>query len=360
VSGPATTSAPLADLGTVANGEYTVPLEAANSVSATIEPLTLAVEPGTSPAFVSPDTATATAGTPFSFQVSTASCPAITAYSLSGADASTSSWLTIDGGTGTLSGTPSAADAGTHTFTIVGAGSGGTSVSQTFTLSVQPPAATAPGAPVIGTATAGNGQATVNFTPPASDGGSPITKYTVTATDQTNAANGGQTATGTASPIKVSGLTNGDSYAFTVTATNTAGTGPAAAASSAVTPEPAGKPSADLSVTLSPHPTAADGSTFTETVTVTNHGPWPATDVSTAVIVPSQLTVTAAPGGKKVGPVISWTDASLGVNESVSATITVKVAAKARGTVLIAAGTAAKVPDPKPLNNVAIITVKLG
>ena len=360
VSGPATTSAPVVDLGTVGNGEYTVPLEAANSVSTIIEPLTLAVEPGTSPAFVSPDTATATAGTPFSFQVAAASCPPITGYSLSGTDASTSSWLTINGDTGTLSGTPSAADAGTHTFTIVGTESGGTSISQTFTLTVQPPAATAPGAPVIGTATAGNGQATVNFTPPASDGGSPITQYTVTATDHTNAANGGQTATGTASPITVSGLTNGDSYTFTVTATNTAGTGPAEPASSAVTPEPPGKPSADLSVTLNPHPTAADGSTFTETVTVTNHGPWPATDVSTAVIVPGQLTVTAAPGGKKVGPVISWTDASLGVNESVSATITVKVAAKARGTALIAAGTAAKVRDPKPLNNVALITVRLG
>jgi hypothetical protein len=360
VSGPATTSAPLTDLGTVANGEYTVPLEAANSASTIIEPLTLAVEPGTSPAFVSPDTATATAGTPFSFQVSAASCPPITAYSLSGADASTDSWLTLDSGTGTLSGTPSAADAGTHTFTVVGTQSGGATVSQTFTLTVRPPAATAPGAPVIGTATAGNGQATVSFAPPASDGGSPVTMYTVTATDHTNAANGGQSATGTGSPIKVSGLTNGDSYTFTVAATNTAGLGPASAASNAVTLEPPGKPSADLSVTLSPHPIAADGSTFTETVTVTNHGPWPATNVSTAVTVPGQLTVTAAPGGKKVGPVVFWTDASLGVNQSVSATITFKVAAKARGTALIAAAAASKVPDQKPLNNVAVIAVRLG
>jgi hypothetical protein len=361
-SGPATASAPLTDLGTVANGQYTVPVEAANSVSTIIEPLTLAVEPGTSPAFVSPDTATATAGTPFSFQVGTASCPPVTGYRLSGADGSTSSWLTINGTTGALSGTPAAADAGTHTFTIVATEGGGTaSISQAFTLTVKPPPPTAPGAPVIGTATAGNGQATVTFTPPASDGGAPVTTYTVTATDQTSSARGGQTATGTGSPVTVTGLTNGDSYTFTVTAANTAGTGPASAASNAVTPEPPGKPSADLSVTLSPHATAADGSTFTETVTVTNHGPWAATGVRTRVRILGRLTVIADSGGRKTGRVISWTDASLGANESVTYSITLKVPARARGRALIAASAVApKVADPRRLNNVAVIIVKLG
>jgi 5'-nucleotidase len=57
-----------------------------------------------------------------------------------------------------------------------------------------------------------------------------------TAADLTNPANGGQTATGSASPITVTGLTNGDSYTFTVTATNAQGTGPASTASNAVTP----------------------------------------------------------------------------------------------------------------------------
>jgi uncharacterized protein (TIGR02145 family) len=92
---------------------------------------------------------------------------------------------------------------------------------------------TYPGAPTIGTATAGNSQATVTFTAPASDGGTPITNYTVTSSS-TGAT---PTATGTSSPIIVTGLTNGASYTFTVTATNALGTSVASLASSpAVTP----------------------------------------------------------------------------------------------------------------------------
>jgi hypothetical protein len=40
--------------------------------------------------------------------------------------------------------------------------------------------ATVPGAPTIGVATTGNGQATITFTPPGSDGGASIQYYTVT------------------------------------------------------------------------------------------------------------------------------------------------------------------------------------
>lgn len=83
--------------------------------------------------------------------------------------------------------------------------------------------ATAPGAPVIGAATPGSGQATIDFGPPASTGGVPITGYTVTCNP------GAVSAAGTAPPITVTGLTNGTSYACSVTAANAAGTGPASA-----------------------------------------------------------------------------------------------------------------------------------
>jgi trimeric autotransporter adhesin len=96
--------------------------------------------------------------------------------------------------------------------------------------------ATVPGAPTIGAvAGAGSGKVTVNFTAPASNGGSPITSYTVTATDVTNSLRGGQTATGAGSPITITGLHTGDRYTFTVKATNAMGAGASSAASSQIT-----------------------------------------------------------------------------------------------------------------------------
>jgi len=91
---------------------------------------------------------------------------------------------------------------------------------------------TAPGVPTIGTATAGDGQATVTFTAPG-DGGSPITTYTATANP---GGITGSCAGPTACAITVGSLTNGTAYTFSVTATNGAGTGSASGASNSVTP----------------------------------------------------------------------------------------------------------------------------
>ena len=87
----------------------------------------------------------------------------------------------------------------------------------------------APGSPAIANVTAANGEATVTFTPPASNGWSAITSYTVTSSP------GELTASGTGSPLVVTGLIPGVSYTFTVTASNAIGTSAPSEASQEVT-----------------------------------------------------------------------------------------------------------------------------
>lgn len=88
------------------------------------------------------------------------------------------------------------------------------------------------------TAFAGDAEARVSYEPPSGNGGAKITSYVVTAYDETRPGHGGQTATGTSSPITVQGLRNGDLYSFTVRATNMVGTGPASEASETVKSNP--------------------------------------------------------------------------------------------------------------------------
>jgi hypothetical protein len=81
-----------------------------------------------------------------------------------------------------------------------------------------------PGAPSITIAAAGNGKATLSFTPPASDGGATITSYTASCSP------GPVTKTAANGPLVVTGLTNGVTYSCTVAATNSVGTGSASMA----------------------------------------------------------------------------------------------------------------------------------
>jgi hypothetical protein len=93
----------------------------------------------------------------------------------------------------------------------------------------------APEAPTGVSATSATKQAQVSWTAPNADG-SPITGYTVTpyigATAQTAVK-----ASASARSAVITGLTNGTSYTFKVSATNALGTGEQSQASSAVTPE---------------------------------------------------------------------------------------------------------------------------
>lgn len=118
--------------------------------------------------------------------------------------------------------------AGVVTVTLTVTDDAGKTDSTSRTFSVT---AVAPAAPTACTAVAGNTDAVVSFDAPAFTGGTPIIRYTVTSNP------GGFTKNGTASPITVTGLTNGTAYTFTVTAVNAAGTGPASASSNSVIPK---------------------------------------------------------------------------------------------------------------------------
>ncbi|WP_249560513.1 DUF4347 domain-containing protein, partial [Shewanella sp. 10B] len=154
--------------------------------------------------------------------------PTLTATSNSGLtvsfSSSTSGVCTITSG-----GALTFVTAGTCTIDADQSGNAATNAAMTVTRSFAVNAVT-PTAPTIGTATAGNTQASVSFTAPVSNGGAAVTGYTVTSNP------GGFIGSGTSSPIAVTGLTNGVSYTFTVTATNSVGTGSASAASNSVTP----------------------------------------------------------------------------------------------------------------------------
>ena len=100
---------------------------------------------------------------------------------------------------------------------------------------VTPAPPTAPGAPTIGSATAANGEATVSWLAPVSDGGSPITGYVVTPYVGYYPLPA-RTFDSTATSQVVTGLTNGTQYRFRVQATNAVGSGGYSTASNAVTP----------------------------------------------------------------------------------------------------------------------------
>jgi RHS repeat-associated protein len=93
------------------------------------------------------------------------------------------------------------------------------------------PAAAVPGAPTAVTGIPREGGARLTWTAPGSNGGSPVTGYKITASPGGATATVGATTTGA-----IYGLTNGAAYTFTVAAVNAAGTGPASAASAAITP----------------------------------------------------------------------------------------------------------------------------
>jgi titin len=160
-------------------------------------------------------------------------------------------------------------------------------------VSVTPAAATVPGAPTIASATPGIGQVTLVFGAPASNGGSPITKYTASCVSGST-----YSISGPGSPLTITGIPGGTTYSCSVIATNAVGDGPASASVS-VTPGTAA-PGAPTITSITPGsgtativftpPASNGGSPITRyTATCTSSG-IPPTVVATGTASPITLT----------------------------------------------------------------------
>jgi len=187
-----------------------------------------------------PDSPTITAATPgtgsatVSFAAPANNGSAITSYRVTAADVTSSA---RGGQMQTGAGTPITVHGltGGDSYTFVVTATNGFGAGPASAPSAQVVPVGIPGAPTAVVATPSDSAASVAFTSPPANG-SAITSYQVRSIDLTNAARGGQTSKGTSSPVMVSGLTNGDTYQFTVAATNGVGAGPASVASASITP----------------------------------------------------------------------------------------------------------------------------
>ncbi len=247
-----------------------------------------------------------------------------------------------------------------YQFTVQASSLQGSSPASAPSNTVTPLALTAPGAPTGALAVAGDALASVSWTAPADDGGSPITSYTVTA--QIGGVPTAITATvaGSARSAFVTGLTNGTAYTFSVHATNAIGAGPESAASNSITPSQ-GTLAPDLSVAVS-SPSPVDPNTQVPfVVTVTNNGPSPAAHVLVSDTFAGQgatfASVTAAQGSCQLVPNTSNITCDLGfltAGASTTVTVTLQLTnAGATNAATVSATDAGGIAytDPTPVNN---------
>ena len=162
---------------------------------------------------------------------------------------------------------------GTYTFTVSAINSKGESAFSAMSATATP--AAPPAAPTNLAVVAGDTSTVISWNAPTDDGGDPVTSYLVTASNGMTC-----TAIAPATSCKITGLTNGTSYTFTVQAINDIGTGVASANSPVSIP--AGRPTPPTSLTA----TIGDGQVTVAFTGAGNNG--------SAI---TTYTVIAEPGG---------------------------------------------------------------
>jgi putative cell wall-binding protein len=191
-------------------------------------PTAVSAQPGTAQAVVSWTAPASNGGSPITAYVASAYASAVSATALATCTTATAS-CSIPGLTNTT----------TYYVSVIAQNVAGSGIASSPRVAVTPVAL--PSAPTLNTLTGGNTFVTLAFTA-GSAGSSPITGYDYQ-------LNGGawQSAGSTASPITISGLTNGTSYTVALRATSAAG---------------AGDPSSTLTATPFTAPNAPDSTTI--------------------------------------------------------------------------------------------------
>ena len=141
----------------------------------------------------------------------------------------------------------------------------------------------APGRPRDVGGTPGNGSVTVTWSAPTSDGGRTITGYTASAGTGESCTVTSVAPSTPATNCTITGLTNGASYTFRVTATNAEGTSVASVASAAVTPVAPVAPVESVPVTAATPSTSAPTAVTKPTAAATRTGG----NVTVVVAVPT-------------------------------------------------------------------------
>ena len=298
--------------GPGSDGSYAVTITATNGAGTTTQTFTLTV--GQAPVISSANHATFTVGELGSFGISTGTSFPAPSLSQSGSLPAGVAFLDNGDGTGSLSGTPVAGTGGTYRITITATNGLSPQASQNFTLTVLPNT-TAPGLPTGLKVSAAHGSAKLTWKAPATDGGSSILNYVITA--YVGATAKMRAEVGDVLADTITGLTNGTAYTFTVAATNSVGAGKASSHSPLVTPD-------GLYITTKALASATKGKTYSAVRLAERYGA--GTEKWTAAGLPSGLTLSST-------GVLSGKVKSTDTVKTYSVSVTVKDSSKPSQTV---------------------------
>jgi uncharacterized repeat protein (TIGR01451 family) len=188
---------------------------------------------------------------------------------------------------------------------------------------------TPPTQPQLAVATAGNASAQVAWSAPASNGGLPITSYTVTALLNGVTSVGNLTVPAGQTGVNFTGLTNGSLYSFQIVAANAAGNSAPSAPSNQV--KPTAPTVTDISLSMSGPSSVNSGSFVTFTMTVSNLGPGNIANVNLSDTLPAPLVSFSTTQGacSSVGTTFSCTLGGMVAGNSATVKVTVAAGSSA-------------------------------